>query len=243
MIFGIDAWVVAVLAVTLTVGAAVQGLVGLGLGLVAAPITALLAPELMPALLLWLAAALPMVTLAREHDEIDWRGLAWAVPARVPGTALGVAFVAWFADRETGIAVGVMVLAGVLLTVRAVRVPVNRATLVTAGFVSGVTGTTTSIGGPPLALLYQQHPPRQIRCTLGAYFLVGASLSLAGLAISGELERRTLYLALLMLPCLVLGFGLAGLMRRHLNARHSRAGILVVCGLSAVVLLVKNLFG
>jgi hypothetical protein len=47
--------VVAVLAATLVVGAAVQGLVGLGLGLVASPVTMLLEPRLMPDLLLWLA--------------------------------------------------------------------------------------------------------------------------------------------------------------------------------------------
>jgi hypothetical protein len=51
--------VVAVLAATLVVGATVQGLVGLGLGLVAAPVTMLLEPSLMPDLLLWLALAPP----------------------------------------------------------------------------------------------------------------------------------------------------------------------------------------
>ena len=31
--------------------------------------------------------------------------------------------------------------------------------LVTAGVASGSFGTATSIGGPPLAVLYQHHPP------------------------------------------------------------------------------------
>ena len=56
---------VAVLAATLVVGAAVQGLVGLGLGLVAAPVVTLLEPSLMPDLLLWLALLLPLVTLGQ----------------------------------------------------------------------------------------------------------------------------------------------------------------------------------
>ena len=86
----VDPIVLAVVAATLVVGAAVQGLVGLGLGLVAAPVTMLLEPALMPDLLLWLAMLYPLVTLAREHDDIDWRGLAWSVAARVPGTAVGV---------------------------------------------------------------------------------------------------------------------------------------------------------
>lgn len=160
----------------------------------------------MPGLLLWLSAVMPLVTLLREHDDIDWRGLGWSVPARIPGTVAGVAFVAWFSERELGVAVGVMVLAAVVLTVRTVWLPVNRATLVSAGFVSGVTGTTTSIGGPPLALLYQHREPRQIRSTLAVYFVLGAVLSLAGLGVGGALEMRQLLLALILMPCLVGGF-------------------------------------
>ena len=54
----------------------------------------LVAPSLMPELLLVLAVLLPFFTLARSHEEIDWRGLGWVLSARVPGVALGVLFLA-----------------------------------------------------------------------------------------------------------------------------------------------------
>lgn len=232
----------AVLAATLVVGAAVQGLVGLGLGLVAAPVTMLLEPALMPDLLLWLAMLLPVVTLVREHHDIDWRGLGWAVSARVPGTALGVYLVGVFSERALGVAVGGMVLVSVLLTARAVVVPVNRGTLVAAGVASGVTGTATSIGGPPMALLLQHRSPRQIRSTLGVYFLLGAGLSLAGLGLTGGLERSTFLLAMLMVPCLVLGFVVSRALHRFVPRHRVRTGVLLVCGASAVVLLFRSIF-
>ncbi|MDQ3629149.1 MAG: TSUP family transporter [Actinomycetota bacterium] len=240
---GLDVWVVVVLATTLTVGAAVQGLVGLGLGLVAAPVTALVAPALMPDLLLWMAAMLPLVTLARERDHVDWRGLAWALPARVPGTAVGVVCVATFSDQQLGVAVALMVLLAVLVTAWAVVVPVTIATLVAAGFVSGVAGTSTSVGGPPLAVLYQHRAPEQIRCTLAVYFLAGAVLSLAGLGAAGALEARAGLLALLLVPCLVAGFGLSRLVATRIRARHVRPAVLLVCATSALVLLVRSLLG
>jgi len=235
-------WVAVILAVTLVVGAAVQGLVGLGLGLVAAPVVTLLEPQLMPALLLWLAFLMPFVTLLSEHHEIDWRGLRWALPARVPGTAIGVACVGWFSARELGIAVGLMVLVSVLLTMRSIRLPVNRGTLLGAGFVSGITGTTTSIGGPPLAILLQHRSPRQIRSTLAVYFVLGAGFSLVGLGVTGSLERSTLFLAVLMVPFLLVGALVARLLHRVVLAHHIRGGVLLVCGLSALVLLVRSLF-
>jgi hypothetical protein len=128
----------------------------------------------------------------------------------------------------------------VLLTARALVVPVNRGTLVAAGLVSGVTGTATSIGGPPMALLLQHRPPHQIRSTLGVYFLLGAALSLTGLGLAGDLEGSTFVLAMLMAPCLLVGFGLSRVLNRWLPRRHVRGGVLTVCAGSALVLLVRS---
>jgi len=229
-----------VLAATLVLGALVQGLVGLGLGLVAAPFVTMLEPSLMPDLMLWLAACLPVVTLVREHDAVDWRAVGWAMLARLPGTVVGAWLVTVLAATSLGIAVGLMVLASVLVTARSLVIPVNRRSLVAAGFASGITGTATSIGGPPMAILLQHRPPRQIRCTLAVYFLLGASLSLLFLGIAGELEATTLLLAVAYLPCLVIGFALSRPLRRVLPARHVRPLVLAVCAASALVLLVRS---
>ncbi len=241
MILGVSTGVVAIVAATLVVGATVQGVVGLGLGLVAAPIIALLDPSLMPVLPLVLAVLLAAITLIGEHDDIDWRGLAWALPARIPGTYAGVALLAVFSDRHIGIAVAVMVLIAVAVSLREFTVPVTAASLVTAGFVAGVSGTATSIGGPPIALLYQHHRPRQIRTTLAVFFVVGALLSLAGLAIAGQVELRVLALAGALSPCLLVGVWLASRLRGRVPEAGFRLGVLLVCALSAVVLLLKSL--
>jgi uncharacterized protein len=233
--------VVAVVATTLVLAATVQGLVGLGLALVAAPVVTLLEPQLMPELMIWLGLMMPLVTLVREHHDIDWRGLGWSLPTRVLGTVIGVFLVAWFQPAGLGIAVGLMVLTSVVLTVRLVEIPVKVPTLAGAGFVSGITGTATSIGGPPMAILYQHRPPHQIRSTLGVFFVLGAGMSLTGLGIAGQLERSTFLLALSMVPALVIGFGLSRVANRHVPRHHIRTGVLLVCGLSAAVVLVRSL--
>ena len=240
MILGLDAWAVGAIAAALLVGATVQGTVGLGLGLVSAPIAAMVAPSTMPDLLLWLAMLLPIVTLVREHHELDWPGLGWSLPLRVPGTVLGVALVAWFTAGQLGVAIALMVLLAVALTAWAVVVPVRRSTLMAAGFISGATGTATSIGGPPMALLYQHRSARQVRSTLAVYFIVGAGMSLIGLGWAGELSWRDFQLAMLLVPTLVIGFAISGPLRRHVDAGHTRSAVLVVCAASAVVLLARS---
>nr|WP_246305787.1 sulfite exporter TauE/SafE family protein [Nocardioides marinisabuli] len=225
----------------LLAGATVQSLVGLGLGLVSAPVITLVEPRLMPELMLWLAFALPFLTLANEREDIDWHGLGWSLPSRIAGTAVGVVAVTTLEPRLLGVAVGAMVLVAVALTWRTVVVPLTRTSLVVAGAVSGVTGTATSIGGPPLALLYQHQPPRTIRTTLAVYFMVGAALSLAGLGLAGQLDLHTLLLALLLAPVLGVGAVLGRVLRPRLPEARVRAVVLVVCASSALVLLVRSL--
>src|SRR4051812_33476877 len=81
---------IAVAGLAAAVGAIVQGSVGLGIGLVAAPLVTLLFPALMPGSVLIAAAVLPLFTLTREARFADWHGLRWAFGGRLVGTPLGV---------------------------------------------------------------------------------------------------------------------------------------------------------
>lgn len=239
----LDSSALLAVAVAVALGALVQGAVGLGLGLVAAPVVTLAQPELMPGVMLWLAAVYPLVTLRGEWRHADWRGLGWAFAGRVPGTALGVAVVAAVSPRLLGVIVAVVVLVAVALTGAVVRLPMRPGVFLGAGVVSGVTGTATSIGGPPLALVYQDVEGTRLRATMAVYFLVGALMSLAGLGLAGELRASDLLLAALLSPVLLLGFALAGPLRRRLDAGWTRPAVLVLCSASSLALLVRSVLG
>jgi uncharacterized membrane protein YfcA len=239
----VDLTTYAVIAAAVLVGSVVQSAVGLGVGLVAAPVAALLEPTLMPGALLMVAVLMPCLTLAYDHHDIDWSGLMWSLPARVPGTLVGVWVVTALSARELGIAIGLVVLVAAALTWRAVTVPVNRATLSAAGFASGITGTATSIGGPPIAIVYQHRPAQEIRTTMAVYFLVGAAFSLVALLVSGDLTGDQAVAAVELLPFLALGAVLGALARRSIPARVVRPAVLLVSSASALALLVKSLLG
>jgi len=241
MLLGVPVGIVVLVALVLILGATVQSLVGLGLGLVAAPVVTLLEPSLMPVLLLVLGMLLPMTTLARERRDIDWRGLGWSLPLRFPGTWLGVLLLAALSERTLGVAVGVMVLLAIGLTASSAVVPKTPTSLMAAGFASGITGTTSAIGGPPIALVYQSQPPREIRSTLAVYFIVGSALSLAGLALADQVSMSTIQLGLLLTPTLLIGSWLGHALHGRLPEHRMRLAVLAVCGGSAAVLLVRSL--
>ncbi|WP_343061387.1 sulfite exporter TauE/SafE family protein [Nocardioides luti] len=243
MIAGVSTGALALVFLAVLVGSTMQAVVGLGIGLVAAPVITMAEPQLMPGVLIALALLLPCVTLLHDHEDIDWPGLNWSLPSRIVGTALGVWVVSHLSERELGISVGGMVLVAVLLTWKVVTVPITRTSLSVAGFIGGVTGTATSIGGPPYALLYQHRPPHQIRSTMAVYFLIGAAISLVGLTISGDLTLHQLHACAVLLPAVVLGV-VAGIpLRRRLPAHVVRPAVLVISAASAVVLVVRSLAG
>ena len=242
MVLGYSAGIVALLAFVVLLGSTMQGLVGLGLNLVSAPVVTMVTPSLMPELPLVLAVLLPFFTLARSRAEIDWRGLAWVLPFRVPGVALGVLFLALFSDEAVAVAVAVMVLFAVLLSLAPLELPVRRSTLSLAGVVSGLAGTATSIGGPPVALLYQHRSPQMIRSTLAVVFTVGASMSLVGIWLSGHLDTDAWPMVVLLTPCLVLGAWAGARLQPVLPDRLVRYAVLGICAASALVLLVRSLF-
>lgn len=241
MILGVPTGIFVAIALVVVLGAVVQSSVGLGLNLVSAPLVTLLEPSLMPELPLVLAVVLPVLTLIHSRADIDWRGLAWTTPARVPGSAVGVLLLGWFSTRSLGIAVGVMVLVAVGLTLRAVEVPLTRPSLAAAGFVSGVAGTTTSIGGPPVALLYQHHQPQQIRSTLAVFFTLGALISLVAIGLGGGLVWHAVVVGMVLTPGLLLGTFIGIRVRSVVPDHATRYAVLGVCAASALVLLVRSL--
>lgn len=222
-------------------GAAVQGSVGLGLGLIAAPVMALLDPTLVPATILLVTSVLPVLTSGREPDAVDWSGLGFALAGRVPGVALGAWVVVTQPARTTAVVVAVVVLSAVVLSVTSWRARPTPRALVLAGVVSGVSGTATSIGGPPVAMLYQHSSGPTLRSTMGMYFLIGNVLSAAVLALAGEIGQRDLLRALALLPFVVAGFLLSGPLRSRVAGPRLRTAVLLLSAASALVLLVRTL--
>ncbi len=232
--------VLTLLGLAAVLGAFVQAVVGLGMGLVAAPVVGILAPSLVPSLPLWLALLVSGLMLAGERAHIDWRALAWALPSRVPGTLVGAWLVVRFTEEQIGIALGLMTLLAVWVAVRAARIPVTPTTLVGAGFGAGITGTATSIGGPAIALLFQREPPAVMRSTLAVFFFVGVLLSLTVLGLSGSIGRQSWQVALLLAPGVVAGMLVGRAVRDRIHRDAFRAGVLVVCTASAVTLLIRS---
>ena len=158
----------------------------------------------------------------------------------VPGTIAGALLVASMSDRVLAILVAGSVLLAVVasITGRLFR-PTDRA-LVVAGMASGFAGTTTGVGGPPMALTYQNSDPATMRATISAFFAIGSVMSIVALWLAGEIGVRQLQLTAMIFPAVVLGIVTARFVKDYLKPEVVRPTVLVICTTAAVALLVET---
>jgi uncharacterized membrane protein YfcA len=228
-------------AVIVAVGAAVQGAVGFGANLVAAPLLVLIYPGLVPGPITVAALALNTLIATRERAHADVRELRIASIALVPGTIAGAAALAATDDRSLGLLLAAIVLLGVALTASGLRVPARPHWIAGAGALSGFMGTAAAIGGPPLALLHQHREGPVIRATLARLFIVSALLAVLGLLAFDRFGVDELRLGLLLIPGALVGASLSGPAARALDRGYMRRAILVLSTVSAAVLVATKL--
>ena len=228
---------VVVAGLLVALGALVQGTAGFGLALVSVPFLAVLAPDLVPVPMVLAGGLLSVLALLREPAEADWAGVGWALLGGLPGAALGALAVATLPATLFLIVVAGSVLVCVALSAIRWTPRPTASGLLVAGLVSGVAGTAASIGGPPVALLYQGEPGPRVRATMAAYFTGATAQSVLALLVAGQVTARALGAAALLLPFLAVGFLLSSPARRVLDRGWIRPAVLIVSAVGAVLLL------
>jgi uncharacterized membrane protein YfcA len=230
-----------VVALAILLASCLQASIGFGIGMLAAPIVALVDPALIPGTLIMVATLVTLMVVVREREDIDLHGTGWALVGRVPGTIAGAVLLAMLPHRALVILLAAVVLVGVVLTSTGWIPAPRRRNVVLAGATSGVLGTATSIGGPPMALVWQRNSGARLRGTMSGFFLVGSVMSIAALAVVGAVDARTLWGFAVMIPAAVAGYLLSRRINRFLDPKRLRWLAIGASTLGAVVLIGREL--
>jgi len=232
------AWAAASMAVV--AGVLTQRATGGAFGLVVAPLVALVAPVRMPAGVLLIGLAVTLLSTPRADGPVIWRELGLATAGRGLGALAAAGVVAMAPDPQAvATLVALSVLAGVALSLSGLRLAVSAPSLLGAGALSGLTGTLTSVGAPPMQLLYQHLPASRARPTLNAFFTFGIALSLAALWARGQIAAADAAFALSLAPAAALGFALSRPAMRALGGRSIRPLILGLASLASALILAR----
>lgn len=225
-------------------GCFIQSVIGFGMGVVVSPFILLIQPSLMPSAILLIGMFTSAIVWYQYRSAFSPHILIFACLGRMPGTLIAAYVLMVISANQLEIVLGFTVLLAVILSIVKLRLVPTSLNLVIAGFISGVVGTATGIGGPPLAILIQDEEPESIRANLAAFFCLTGAVSLIALHYSGRFTMADFTLCLWLLPAPIIASFMAYKLRNKINKQVVHYGVLIICSLSAIVALSQgfNLF-
>lgn len=218
----------------IVMGAFVQTAIGFGLAVLAAPILYFIDPYYVPAPITVCALVLSVLNVYSYRGQVSFRGLGNAIIGRVPGSLLGGALLVWIDKEWLALWIGLSVLGAVGVSLTSLRWQPTPGRMMLAGFMSGFMGTSSSIGGPPMALLWQHQEVNLIRANLAAFFTISCVMSLVVLTPLGQFGSRQIMLALPLLPATCLGFFIAKRTMRSVPHQQLRIASLTLCSIAGM---------
>lgn len=101
--------------------------------------------------------------------------------------------------------------------------------------------TISSIGGPPLALVYQNSRGPVLRANLSVLFMIGCVISLIALSIIGRFHLADLAYSLVLIVGVVMGVICSKPLRGFFDKHSARPFLLGLCAISALLVLGRAL--
>lgn len=221
-------------------GALVQTSTGMGFGMIAAPLLALVSFEFVPGPMLFTNLFLSLLMLGDGRANVVYKEVVILLPTILAGTVAGAAVLMLVPKDVLGVLFALLVLAAVAVTIFAKALPFTAQNLGITGIAAGVMGTATGIPGAPLVVLYQNEPIEKTRPTLAIVFTFSYVASLIALSFAGKFSVNLAFLGLLLLPGLALGYLIGKRVRGYLSKSVGRFLMLSIASSGAVLLLVKS---
>jgi uncharacterized membrane protein YfcA len=230
------------IALALTVvGSAIQGSVGIGFAVIVAPILLLYAPEFVPGPIVLAAILLVILMAVRERRDVIVRDLSSATLGRILGTVPAAFVISSLPKSVYELLFGTLVMLGVAVSMTGWHIPATRRNVFFASTLSGFMSTVSSVGGPPMALVYQHEEGPRIRATISAIFTIGGFITLAGLWWAGRFHMDEFMLGLILMPGVVAGFWISRYTKARIDAEHVRPALLIGSAVCAIVVIVRAL--
>lgn len=231
-----------VVTVITATGAALQGSVGLGLGFVAVPLLALVNSDYLPGPLLLAALFLTILISSREYKFIQFKSIKWVLSGRLIGSTFGVFLLLLVPKDHLSVLFAVMIIFGVVMSISGYRLELNNRNLVGTGTISGLMATTSAIGGPPLAMIFQYLKGPELRGTLSGIFVFGTIISLILLSIINRFGLYEVILSLTLLPGIFVGFVLSKYTSKILDRGFIRPAVLIFSLVSGIFLILNSIY-
>ncbi|WP_299851172.1 sulfite exporter TauE/SafE family protein [uncultured Roseovarius sp.] len=225
------------------VASLVQTSTGMGFAMIAAPLLALVSLEFVPGPMLFVNLFLSLFMLGDGHSYVVRREVVTLFPTILIGTLVGAAILTRIPSDSLAILFAILILLAVAISLFAKAQPLTTRNLSICGMAVGAMGSTSGIPGAPLVIMYQNEQLEKTRPTMALVFTFSYITSLVALTYAGAFNFKLAMDGLMLLPGLLIGFGIGKYTRRYVTRAMGRILMLSIASIGAILLLIKSATG
>ena len=235
--------------VVIILAAAVSGLIGFGLAVVAVPLLLIFfEPVEVVVLIAFISLFTNAVIVQDSWREVETRSVLALIPWAVIGLIFGTEILRSANPDYIRLGVGVIVVLSAVLLLRDATLKSIEGHLgtVLAGASSGALATSTGIAGPPIVLLFAARglPKDSFRASNAAYFLVLSVAIIVTLFVRDIVETSELWTAAALVPAAFIGKTLGTALVKRLSDeafRRITLAIVLFTGVLGVLTAIRAL--
>jgi len=219
-------------------GAITQSAIGIGFG-IPAGILVLLEPSMVPSCIILMGSFLALSNAMLSYKDIIKVDLIYSYTGRVIGSILAMPLIFLTLGTDYYLIIfGILLLIATYLSAKKWNIVATKKNITIAGTASGLMGTLTGIGGPPMAIVYQNSSAKKVVATLNMFFGVGALFSVLLFVYFDLINLPEVMKSIYLAPGLVIGtyIGRRRIVREFVN-RNLKNLIIAVCFISALVII------
>ena len=219
-------------------GAITQSAIGIGFG-IPAGILVLLEPSMVPSCIILMGSFLALSNAMLSYKDIIKVDLIYSYTGRVIGSILAMPLIFLTLGTDYYLIIfGVLLLIATYLSAKKWNIVATKKNITIAGTASGLMGTLTGIGGPPMAIVYQNSSAKKVVATLNMFFGIGALFSVLLFIYYDLINLPEVMKSIYLAPGLIIGtyIGRRKIIREFVN-RNLKNLIIAVCFISAVVII------
>ena len=219
-------------------GAITQSAIGIGFG-IPAGILVLLEPSMVPSCIILMGSFLALSNAMLSYKDIIKVDLIYSYTGRVIGSILAMPLIFLTLGTDYYLIIfGVLLLIATYLSAKKWNIVATKKNITIAGTASGLMGTLTGIGGPPMAIVYQNSSAKKVVATLNMFFGIGALFSVLLFIYYDLINLPEVMKSIYLAPGLIIGtyVGRRKIIREFVN-RNLKNLIIAVCFISAVVII------
>jgi len=221
----------------ITLGAVLQASTGLGAGLVIVPLLALIDPGLIPGPAVFASLGLSGVMAYQGRKHINFVNMDTLMIGIMLGSVLSAWLLSTIKMESLEVFFGVFIITAVAVSLTRLRIRASSQSAFVVGALSAFMGLSAGVGAPVLALFYQHEDGQRMRATLAFIYLVATVIMLATLNRFAKFGAPEILLGMQLVPGFILGYWLAGRVAALLDRGYSRAAVLLLSIVSALVLI------